>query len=395
MSEIKNDQTTTTTPRLKPEGPWKIAWNRFKKNKVALVGGTGFLLIVLGVIVIPMIFSFNLWRTMELDAGTAISSTVLDSLDEKGVEIDEEFEETFFNRFDEVVRQSHFEDFIEQNELDDLYTQEDINQLFAGEAVGTGRIIRETIFVNLRAHGFELENSDQPPSRENWLGTDRQGRDVMFRLFYGGRISLIVGLLSATLTVSLGTVVGGVSGYYGGKLDAFLMRFAEIVQSIPLLPMMMSISAAMRWVPSERTLLVVVFVVGILSWPGLARVVRGQILSLREQEFMQATEILGISDVSRIFRHLLPNVLAYIIVSATLGMGGAILLEAGLSFLGLGVQPPMPSWGNMIYLANNSTVFREYLWMWIPPGVMIMLTVVSVNLLGEGLRDALDPKEIR
>ena len=332
---------------------------------------------------------------MELDAGTAISSTVLDSLDEKGVEIDEEFEETFFNRFDEVVRQSHFEDFIEQNELDDLYTQEDINQLFAGEAVGTGRIIRETIFVNLRAHGFELENSDQPPSRENWLGTDRQGRDVMFRLFYGGRISLIVGLLSATLTVSLGTVVGGVSGYYGGKLDAFLMRFAEIVQSIPLLPMMMSISAAMRWVPSERTLLVVVFVVGILSWPGLARVVRGQILSLREQEFMQATEILGISDVSRIFRHLLPNVLAYIIVSATLGMGGAILLEAGLSFLGLGVQPPMPSWGNMIYLANNSTVFREYLWMWIPPGVMIMLTVVSVNLLGEGLRDALDPKEIR
>lgn len=326
MSEANVDQNVNA-PRLKPEGPWKIAWNRFKRNKIALVGGISFIAIVIAVIIIPMIYSFNLWRDVE--------------------------------------------------------------------GVTTGQLVRETLNVDLRAHGFELENSEQPPSRENLLGTDRQGRDVMFRLFYGGRISMLVGVLSAFLTVTLGTLVGGVAGYYGGKTDGFLMRFAEIVQSIPFLPMMMVISAAMRWVPSEQTMLVVVFVVGILSWPGLARVVRGQILSLREQEFMQATEILGISDTSRIGRHLLPNVLAYIIVSATLGMGSAILMEAGLSFLGLGVTPPMPSWGNMIQTARNSTVFLNYPWIWIPPGLMIMLTVVSVNLLGEGLRDAFDPKEIR
>lgn len=326
MSEI-NVEELENAPRLKPEGPWKIAWNRFKKNKIAVVGGVSFVLIVLAVIIIPMIYSFNLW------SGT--------------------------------------------------------------EGVTTGELIRETVFVDLRAHGFELENAEAPPSSENLLGTDRQGRDVMFRLFYGGRISMLVGVLSAFLTVTLGTLVGGVAGYYGGKIDAVLMRFAEIVQSIPFLPMMMVVSAAMRWVPSEQTMLVVVLVVGVLSWPGLSRVVRGQILSLREQEFMQATEILGISDTSRIVRHLLPNVLAYIIVSATLGMGGAILLEAGLSFLGLGVSPPMPSWGNMIQTARNSTVFQNYPWIWIPPGMMIMLTVVSVNLLGEGLRDAFDPKEIR
>ncbi len=331
MSENKelqvNEISPVATPRLKPEGPWRIAWNRFRKNKIAVAGAIGFILIVLSVIIVPMIYSFNLFKDME--------------------------------------------------------------------GVTTGELIKETLFVDLRAHGFELRNANLPPSREYPLGTDRQGRDVMFRLFYGGRISLLVGVLTAIITVSLGTLVGGVAGYYGGWVDSVLMRFAEIVISIPFLPTMIAIAAALRWVPSERSIFVVVFVVGILSWPGLARIVRGQILSLREQEFMLATEILGISDVSRIVKHLLPNVLAYIIVSATLGMGSAILLEAGLSFLGLGVTPPMPSWGNMINLARNATVFENYPWMWVPPGVMIIFTVISVNLLGEGLRDAFDPKEIR
>jgi peptide/nickel transport system permease protein len=137
----------------------------------------------------------------------------------------------------------------------------------------------------------------------------------------------------------------------------------------------------------------VMLLIGLLSWPSLARIVRGQILSLREQEFMQATEALGLSSYSRIVRHLLPNTLAYIIVTATLSMASAILTEAGLSFLGLGVTPPTPTWGNMIERARDFQVFRNYFWMWIPPGVMIMLTVVSINLLGEGLRDSFDPKE--
>ena len=183
---------------------------------------------------------------------------------------------------------------------------------------------------------------------------------------------------------------------YGGRIDDLLMRIAEIIYSIPFTPTVISISAALMWrVSSESKMYFVMLLIGILSWPGLARLVRGQILSLREQEFMQATEILGISDASKIVRHLLPNTLAFIIVSATLGMAGAILTEAGLSFLGLGVTPPTPTWGNMVERARNTNVFRNMQWLWIPPGVMIMLTVVSINLLGEGLRDAFDPKEIR
>jgi peptide/nickel transport system permease protein len=148
-------------------------------------------------------------------------------------------------------------------------------------------------------------------------------------------------------------------------------------------------------VESKYKMYIVMFLIGILSWPGLARMVRGQILSLREQEFMQATEILGLSTRSRIAKHLLPNTFAYIIVSATLGMAGAILTEASLSYLGLGVTPPTPTWGNMIERARSSDVFRNMQWLWVPPGIMIMLTVLSINLLGEGLRDAFDPKEIR
>ncbi len=243
---------------------------------------------------------------------------------------------------------------------------------------------------------FELNNKELAPSAKHWLGTDEQGRDVLMRLFLGGRISIMVGLLAAGVSVIIGSIIGGIAGFYGGAIDDWLMRFAEIVYSIPFLPTVITLSAALmfRVEPSQKMFLVMLLI-GALSWPGLARIVRGQILSLREQEFMQATEILGISHASRIMKHLLPNVLAYIIVSATLGMAGAILSEAALSFLGLGVQPPTPTWGNMIERAKNTNVFRFMPWLWIPPGVMIMMTVVSINLLGEGLRDAFDPKEIR
>ena len=243
---------------------------------------------------------------------------------------------------------------------------------------------------------FSLDNKSLSPSSEHLLGTDEQGRDVLLRIALGGRVSILVGLLAASVTVILGSVVGGISGYYGGWVDNFLMRFAEIVYSIPFYPTVISISAALMFrSTSTNKILIVMFLIGILSWPGLARIVRGQILSLREQEFMLATEALGLSDASRIIRHLIPNVLPYIIVNATLSMAGAILTEASLSFIGLGVAPPTPTWGNMVERARNTRVFNSYHWMWIPPGMMIMLTVVSINLLGEGLRDALDPKGSR
>lgn len=286
-------------------GPWQLAWERFKKNKVAIAGAILFIIIVLFVTLYPVISSFGLSE-------------------------------------------------------------------------------------------FELDAKNQPPSSEHILGTDEQGRDILLRLALGGRISILVGLLAAGVTVILGSVIGGIAGYYGGWVDNLLMRFAEIVYSIPFYPTVISISAAMMFrATSTNKILVVMFMIGILSWPGLARIVRGQILSLREQEFMLATEALGLSDVSRIIRHLIPNVLPYIIVNATLSMAGAILTEASLSFIGLGVAPPTPTWGNMVERARNAQVFNNYYWMWIPPGMMIMLTVVSINLLGEGLRDALDPKGSR
>lgn len=256
-------------------------------------------------------------------------------------------------------------------------------------------IIFVPIFSKFELNDFILDDKKLPPSGKYWLGTDEQGRDVLTRLFLGGRTSIMVGLIAAGFTVLIGALVGGVAGYYGGIVDNILMRFAEIVYSIPFTPTVITISGALMWVESKYKMYLVMFLIGILSWPGLARMVRGQILSLREQEFMQATEILGLSTRSRIAKHLLPNTYAYIIVSATLGMAGAILTEASLSYLGLGVTPPTPTWGNMIERARNSDVFRNMQWLWVPPGVMIMLTVLSINLLGEGLRDAFDPKEIR
>lgn len=259
-------------------------------------------------------------------------------------------------------------------------------------------IVLSVIFVpmimGIDVYDLDLTQSNQPPSAAHWLGTDDQGRDCLYRLFLGGRISILVGVIAALITVILGCIVGGIAGYYGGVVDNLLMRFCEIIYSLPFTPMIIAVSAAMLWVPASQKMYTVAFLIGALSWPGLARLVRGQILTLREQEFMQACEALGFSDFSKIFRHLLPNVLSLVIVNATLQMASAILTEAGLSFLGMGVQTPIPSWGNLMNLARDSQVFKNFPWEWIPAGIMCLLTVVSINLVGEGLRDAFDPKEL-
>lgn len=247
--------------------------------------------------------------------------------------------------------------------------------------------------IHVNDYNYDIKNL--APSMDHLLGTDDLGRDVMFRLFLGGRISILVGVFAAAVTVVLGCVIGGAAGYYGGWVDNLLMRFAEIVYSLPFTPLILVLAFNMMWTPSEIKMYVVSFLIGILSWPGLARLVRGQILSLREQEYMQACEALGLSDFSKIFKHLIPNVLSMIIVNATLSMASAILTEAGLSFLGMGVTAPTPSWGNLMESARNAVIFANYPWQWMPAGIMCLLTVVSINLIGEGLRDAFDPKDIR
>lgn len=234
----------------------------------------------------------------------------------------------------------------------------------------------------------------QPPSPSHWLGTDQLGRDVLTRLMLAGRISLTVGIASMVLAVLLGAVLGAISGFYRGFVDHLIMRIADIFMSIPSLPLLIIMGAILsEWkVPSEYRIYVVMFMLSLIGWPDLARLVRGQILGLREQAFMQAAEVLGLSDRRKIFRHLLPNTVPLLIVVATLHVGGAILSESVLSYLGLGVIPPTPSWGNMITSANSLIDFQQHPWLWIPPGITIFLTVISINLLGEGLRDALDPK---
>lgn len=247
--------------------------------------------------------------------------------------------------------------------------------------------------INVNDYSFDAKN--MAPSAQHLLGTDQQGRDVFFRLFLGGRISIMVGVIAAIITVLLGCTIGGIAGYYGGWVDNILMRFSEIIYSLPFTPLILVLAFNMLWTPSDIKMYVVSFLIGVLSWPGLARLVRGQILSLREQEYMQACEALGLSDFSKIFKHLMPNVLSLVIVNATLAMASAILTEAGLSFLGMGVTAPTPSWGNLMNLAQQTEVFQNLPWNWLPAGLMCLLTVVSINLIGEGLRDAFDPKDIR
>ena len=235
---------------------------------------------------------------------------------------------------------------------------------------------------------------NKPPSLEHWMGTDQLGRDILTRLMFGGRISLTIGIASMTLSIIIGTIMGAVSGFYGGIIDSLIMRFADILMSIPSLPLLIILSALMsEWkIPQQYRLYIVMLMLSLVGWPGLARLIRGQILSLKEQSFMDAAEVLGLSDRTKIFSHLIPNTIPLLIVIATLGVAGAILTESALSFLGLGVTPPTASWGNMIDAANSFMDFQKRPWLWIPPGAALLFTVISINLMGDGLRDALDPK---
>lgn len=232
------------------------------------------------------------------------------------------------------------------------------------------------------------------PSAKHWLGTDKYGMDMLTRLMYGGRVSLMIGFIVIIIETVLGVILGGIAGYFGGWVDNLIMRLVDIFYCIPSMPIILILGAAMdqqRVEPGKR-LIYLMLILGILGWAGIARLVRGQILSLREQEFMTATEACGISVKSRIFKHLIPNVIPQLIVNCTIGLGSVIITEATLSFLGLGVKFPFASWGNIINDVNNTHVLTTYWFIWIPAGLLLLLTVLAFNLVGDGLRDAFDPK---
>ncbi len=232
------------------------------------------------------------------------------------------------------------------------------------------------------------------PSKEHLMGTDANGMDLLARLMYGGRISLLIGFVVVVIELVLGVVVGGVAGYFGGWVDTILMRVVDVIYCIPSMPLYLIIGSIMDFYKASSTtrIYALCIIMGAIGWVGIARIVRGQILSLREQEFMIATEATGIRVSRRIFKHLIPNVIPQLVVFASMGIGEVILAESSLSFLGLGIKYPSASWGSIINAVNDSYVMTNYLFVWVPAGLLILLTVLAFNFIGDGLRDAFDPK---
>ena len=255
----------------------------------------------------------------------------------------------------------------------------------------------------------EKENALAPLSSEHPLGTDETGYDVLTRLMYGGRISLIIGFISVFIITVIGVIMGGIAGYFGGVIDNLIMRICDILMCIPGFPIMLvfgtvltafgemdnpSVVQEFMGDPKYRIYFLMAFLT-LFSWPGIARLVRGQILSLREQEYMVAAEAMGYSTGRKIFKHLIPNIMPQLIVSMTLSLGSMILYEASLSFLNMGVQPPYAAWGTMINAASDLNILENYINIWAPPGICIVIAVLGFNFVGDGLRDALDPKARR
>jgi len=237
---------------------------------------------------------------------------------------------------------------------------------------------------------IDLRHTLEAPSLEHWLGTDAQGRDVWSRLIFGARVSLLVGLASQGIALGIGVVLGLVAGYRGRWTDEVIMRLADVTLAFPSLLLLIAMAAAF-----EPSLTVVCIVIGVVGWAAMARLVRGQVLVVRELEYVQAMRALGARDARIVLRHILPNVVAPVVIAGTLGIAGAIMAEAALSFLGLGVQPPTPSWGAMIADGRDLSQLRDAPWTSLAPGLAIGVAVLGFNLLGDALRDALDPRAER
>ncbi|MCH5351351.1 MAG: ABC transporter permease [Clostridiales bacterium] len=277
----------------------------------------------------------------------------------------------------------------EEDQVDNTPTEFQISSVYTyvDEDGNTVEVLEDFTYIG-------KTNTYANPSLEHLLGTDDKGFDVFVRLMYGGRISLMIGFIVVILETLIGIVLGGLAGYFGGWVDQVIMRIVDIFTCIPTLPILLIASAVIdSWeLEPDQQIYVLMVIITLFSWSGVARLVRGQIISLREQEYMVATEVMGLPTWRKIFKHLIPNVMPQLIVSMTLGLGSVILYEATLSYLGLGVQLPKAAWGTMISQVNDPIIFQYHMNVWFPAGVLIVIAVLGFNFVGDGLRDAMDPK---
>jgi peptide/nickel transport system permease protein len=373
---------------------WQIVLRQFLEHRMAVAGGLiilFFLIVSLGADVISHVMGIDP-NKQNLGARYEQPLTRIEySQDQKETEIEiwmrTHADETA--KIQKALLENHV---VEGAEADALYTVAELPKL---EAI--------TKLDSLKMPETKsLQDVIQSFSSFHVFGTDEVGRDVFIRLIYGARVSIGVGIMVAIASALMGLVIGAVAGYYGGFLDNLLMRITDALLSLPLIPVLIVVAAVdLQKLPMLNALLPqgfesifkMVIILCLFSWMPVARLVRGSILSLREREFVLAAKTLGARDSTIILRHMFPNVIAPMLVSITLGVGESILFEAALSFLGLGIMPPTPSWGNM--LNNAQEVIYKNIWLCILPGVMILLTVISFNFLGDGLQDAVDPKSIR
>ena len=340
--------------------------------------------------------------------GTAVAQ--LSTFVVRGADGKDTFDIAFKDKVEEVVLAME-----ERGDKSTVFTYDLLQKMTEVDAEGNETLVIERdengneiyrpteITVKKLANDYDLTcpvlrhmfNTNEAPSSTHLFGTDSDGYDVLARMMYGGRISLIVGFVVVILETLLGTIMGGIAGYFGGWVDNLIMRLVDIFYCIPSLPILIIMGAfmdALKMNPYER-LMWMMAILGFLGWAGVARLVRGQILSLREQEFMVATEATGVRVRKRIFRHLVPNVMPQLIVTATAGLGSVIITESTLSFLGLGVKHPLATWGTMINsITQRNEDMIKYTYIWIPVGLLICLTVIAFNFVGDGLRDAFDPK---
>lgn len=280
-----------------------------------------------------------------------------------------------------------------------LFSPYDQGTLFYRYEVTNDSGEKETVYIRSDELTNELAkiavlDTKSPPSSSHWLGTDKMGRDILTRLMYGGRVSLLIGICVVFFELLIGVTLGGIAGYYGGAVDMIIMRMVEIFYAIPFIPLMLIIASIMLQfkISPNVKIYYIMIIMGIIYWAGVARMIRGQILSLREMEYMQATEAMGLKTSRKIFRHLIPNVMPIIIVMATMDLGGIILTESTMSFLGVGTPETMASWGKMVGAITGNESLVKYWFLWVPPSICILLTVLAFNFVGDGMRDAFDPK---